>query len=83
VKVGRHRTVCRAGSSGGGSPCTAYVAVGTLRRALGAGKATVAFSGRIGRQALALGSYRVTIIATDTHHRHSAAATLTFTIIPR
>jgi CSLREA domain-containing protein len=82
-KVGRHRTACRAGASSGGSRCIAYVAVGKLRRALGAGAAKVPFSGRIGRRPLPLGSYRVTIIATDSHHRRSAPATLNFTIIPR
>jgi len=62
--------------------CARYVAAGTLTRAAKAGRVTVAFSGRIGRRALARGSYRVALTATDAAgNRTAKAATRTFKVV--
>jgi hypothetical protein len=45
--------------------CTRYVRAGTLTRGGPAGLATVKFTGRIGKKALALGRYRLTATAKD------------------
>jgi hypothetical protein len=44
--------------------CTRFVGKGRLTRTGKAGANRVAFSGRLGRRALAPGSYRVTFVAT-------------------
>jgi hypothetical protein len=63
-------------------PCTRYVHAGTLtRRALRAGARQIAFSGRLGAKALAPGSYRVTLIATDAAGNRSRPHRLSFTIV--
>ena len=56
--------------------CTRYVSAGTLTRAAKAGRVTVAFSGRIGRRALARGAYRVAITATDAAGNRTAKAAI-------
>jgi len=62
--------------------CTRYVRAGTLTRTAKAGRVTVAFSGRIGRRALARGAYRVAITATDAAgNRTAKAATRTFKVV--
>lgn len=60
-----------------------YRSVGTLRRVRAAGPRSVAFSGRMGRRALAAGSYRGTIRATDLAGQRSAARRLSFRIVGR
>jgi len=62
--------------------CTRYVSAGTLTRAAKAGRVTVAFSGRIGRRALAKGAYRVALTATDgAGNRTAKAATRSFKVV--
>jgi glucose/arabinose dehydrogenase len=61
--------------------CTHYVRVGALRRTLVAGRRSIAFSGRIGRTALSLGSYRTTVTAVDAARNTSRPRTATFTIV--
>lgn len=64
--------------------CTRYVQRGTLiRKNLPAGASTVAFSGRIDKRALALGAYRLTLVATDAAGNASAPRRLAFTIVRR
>jgi hypothetical protein len=58
--------------------------VGTLARANGRfGTNLVAFSGRIGKQRLAVGRYRLAITATDAAGNRSEQKTTTFTIVAR
>jgi hypothetical protein len=63
--------------------CTRTSRAGTLtRRYPKGGKKTVAFSGRIGRRALAPGSYRATITATTSGQpTASKSRSVTFTIL--
>lgn len=64
--------------------CTRYERRGTLtRRNLKAGANRIAFSGRIGRRALPLGSYRLTLTARDAAGNRSSARRVTFTIVKR
>ena len=63
--------------------CTIVKRAGTLTRALQAGAAKIAFSGRLGTRKLAAGSYRLTLVATDAAGNRSAARTLRFTLVPR
>jgi uncharacterized repeat protein (TIGR01451 family) len=61
--------------------CTRYTRSGLLtRRNLSAGKRSVTFTGRVGRKALALGSYRATLTPTDTTRLRGTARNITFTI---
>jgi PKD repeat protein len=63
-------------------PCTRYTSRGTLtRKHEKAGADTVAFSGRIGRKALAKGHYRLTAKATDAAGNASRPKTATFVIV--
>lgn len=61
--------------------CTRWASVGTLTRTGVTGANSVAFSGRIGSKALALGSYRLTLSAADAAHNRSKATVLAFTIV--
>jgi hypothetical protein len=62
--------------------CTRYVSAGTLsRRGLKAGRRSVAFSGRVGRRALAAGRYRATLRAKDATGHVSRSRSLTFTVV--
>ena len=63
--------------------CTRYVSVGSLRRRGVGGVNTVAFSGRIGRRALAPGSYRVSAVARDAAGNVSKTSTGSFVIVSR
>ena len=64
-----------------GRRCTRSVKAGTLIRASEpAGADTLAFSGRIGRQALKPGAYKAVLTASDTAGT-SAAVTLSFTVV--
>lgn len=61
--------------------CTRWVAAGTLtRRGLAAGRRSLAFSGRVGRRALAPGRYRATLTASNAAGR-SRPVTLAFTVV--
>jgi hypothetical protein len=63
--------------------CSRYTRVGVLTRRAGKGANTLAFSGRIGRKALAPGSYRLTLTARDAAGNASRPRTLTFAIVRR
>lgn len=64
-------------------PCVRWVAVGTLKRnGTAAGRRSVAFSGRIGRKALAPGSYRAVVKASNAAGS-AKPATLAFTVVRR
>jgi hypothetical protein len=61
--------------------CTRYHHVGTIVRArLRAGRGAIAFSGRIGRHPLPLGTYRARLWAVDSQNHRSKARTASFTI---
>jgi hypothetical protein len=61
--------------------CARYVTRGKLVRSRQpAGDRAIAFSGRLGGDALTPGEYRATIVATDSRHRRSKARRTTFTI---
>jgi hypothetical protein len=62
--------------------CTRFVRAGTLTRALPAGRRSIAFSGRTGRRALRVGSYRAVVTAVDAARNVSRARTVTFEIQP-
>jgi hypothetical protein len=62
--------------------CTRFVRAGTLTRTLPAGRRSIAFSGRIGRRALRVGSYRAVVTAVDAARNVSRARTVTFEIQP-
>ena len=55
--------------------------VGRLRRARKAGKNSVKFTGRLGRKALAVGSYRAVVGATDAAGNKAKTKTLSFKIV--
>jgi PKD domain-containing protein len=61
--------------------CKRYKTVGTLKRSGVAGANKLAFTGRLGRKALARGRYRATISATDAAGNKSAAKTASFRIV--
>ena len=64
--------------------CTRYILAGRLtRRTLKPGAQRIAFSGRLGSKALALGSYRLTITAADGAGNRSTPHRLSFTIVAR
>jgi hypothetical protein len=63
--------------------CNRYVAAGKLTRAGAPGRVSVPFSGRIGRRALPLGSYRATLRAADIAGNRSAPSRVTFRIVRR
>ena len=63
--------------------CNRYVAAGKLTRAGAPGNVRVPFSGRIGRRALPLGSYRATLRAADMAGNRSAPSRVTFRIVRR
>src|SRR5712692_5522756 len=61
--------------------CTRFLRAGTITRALPAGRRSIAFSGRIGRRALRVGSYRAVVTAVDAARNVSRARTVTFEIV--
>lgn len=66
-----------------GRRCTIAKRSGVLTRSLAAGAGKVAFSGRLGRRKLAVGSYRMTLVATDAAGNRSAKKSLSFSIVAR
>ena len=79
-RVSGGRCVAPTRKLGTAKPCTRYVTRALLRRTAGAGRHTVAFSGRAGEVALAPGRYRMHITATDTHGNRSEPATRAFRV---
>ncbi|HMJ35223.1 MAG TPA: hypothetical protein VK501_15035 [Baekduia sp.] len=61
--------------------CTRAVAAGTLTRRLRAGAAKVTFTGRVGRKALARGTYVATLTATDAAGNRSTSARVRFVVV--
>ena len=60
------------------------VLIGTLvRGGLGPGKVSIAFTGRIGRSALAAGTYTATVTAINAAGKRSAPRTTTFTVVTK
>ena len=53
------------------------------RRGLRAGRRAVALSGRVGKKALAPGTYRLTVTATDAAGNRSNPVRLLFTVVRR
>jgi hypothetical protein len=63
--------------------CNRYVTAGTLTRAGAPGDVSVPFSGRIGRRALPLGTFRATLRAKDMANNRSLPAQVVFRIVRR
>ena len=63
--------------------CTRYRNEGRLTRASGPGPVSIAFSGRVGKRALAVGRHRMTLSATDPAGNASKGSTLSFRIVRR
>jgi Tol biopolymer transport system component len=61
--------------------CTLYARTATLTRAIRAGRTRIALSGRIGKRALAPGTYRLTLTERDAAGNVSKAVRLSFTIV--
>jgi len=78
-RVGRHCSLRRAPR--GALPCLVAAKVGTLRRRGHKGVNTTAFSGRLGRRALALGHYQAAIVAIDARGRRSVPRLLDFDVV--
>jgi streptogramin lyase len=79
----RARGRCRA-KARTGKRCTLWVSAGrSLARQGLQGPNSIAFSGRLGRKALAAGTYRALITATDAARNRSRTAKLGFTIVPK
>lgn len=64
-----------------GSRCALHLAKGTLRRAGAAGAGRVVLTGRLGRRALAPGSYRIAVTALDGAGSRSLPVRAPFTVI--
>jgi hypothetical protein len=80
VRVGRRCLAPRRGRTG--ASCTRYVRAGALVRSGRAGTNAIRFTGRVGRRALAPGSYRATLVARDSSANASAPRTLAFAVAP-
>jgi len=61
--------------------CTVLTSVATLTRIIGAGRSSVAFSGRIGSRPLAPGAYRLVLTVRDGAANVSRPATRSFTLV--
>jgi hypothetical protein len=61
--------------------CTRASLAGVISRRSGAGSRSTPFSGRLGRRALAPGSYRAVVTATDVNGAVSAARQVSFTVV--
>jgi Tol biopolymer transport system component len=61
--------------------CTLYARAATLTRTLRAGRARISLSGRVGKRALAPGTYRLTLTERDAAGNVSKAVRLTFAIL--
>lgn len=78
-----HKRVCVAKrrASSGHARCFVYSAVGSMRHASAAGTTNLAFSGLLGRHALAPGRYRLTAVASAGAHARSRSVTTLFTVV--
>jgi hypothetical protein len=63
--------------------CKLYITVGTLTRNSGSGANAVAFSGRIGQKALALGAYRIGALARDAAGNQGIGRTAAIKVVKR
>ena len=61
--------------------CTLYVAAGKLTRSAPIGLSSLKFSGRIGRKALAVGTHRITALASDAAGNQSAGRRVTIKVV--
>jgi hypothetical protein len=61
--------------------CTRSVSLGTVVHAVSKGRVSIAFSGKLGKHALAAGHYRATLTAVDAAGNRSAARSITFTVV--
>ena len=78
-RVGRR---CKLGKTPRGAlPCLLSTRAGLLRRRGHKGANTTAFSGRLGRRALALGHYQAAIVAIDARGRRSVPRLLDFDVV--
>jgi hypothetical protein len=66
-----------------GKACTVYRGEGKLTRSRKAGRASLPFSGRMGKRALKPGRYRLTVIAVDSVGNASEPRRIRFTIVER
>jgi hypothetical protein len=82
--LGSHGCVAATTKLKGAHPkrCTRWIRVATITKTSEPkGADSVAFSGRIGRYALAPGAYRATLTATNSAGK-SKPVTVTFTVVP-
>ena len=63
--------------------CARYVSRGSIRRSAKTGANAVAFTGRVGKRALALGAHRVAVTARDGTGPNSPVARASFVIVKR
>jgi hypothetical protein len=75
--------VARRPSSGRVRRCTRFVSVRSIARAARAGRASIAFAGRVGARPLAAGRYRLSAQATDRSRNRSRTRRTSFTIVRR
>jgi streptogramin lyase len=64
-------------------PCTLYAGAGKLTRKAAVGVSSLKFSGRIGRKALAVGAYRITVLAKDAAGNKSSARQIAIKVVKR
>jgi hypothetical protein len=80
---GRRKGARCSPSARTGRRCTIVKRSGVLTRSLASGAGKVPFSGRLGRRKLAVGTYRMTLVATDGAGNRSAKKSLSFSIVAR
>lgn len=82
VRVGT-RCLAKRPSKSRGKPrrCTRFVAVGKVTHADVAGKNSFRFTGRLGKSALTVGSYRLSAVARNSARQSSSARTLSFRVV--
>jgi hypothetical protein len=61
--------------------CRAFRRIGEIRQPVKAGVNTIAFDGRVAGRALRKGSYRATLVITDSAGQRSRAETLSFKVV--
>ncbi len=80
----KRRCVARTHAHHSGRRCTRFTTIGTLSFEAHAGRNTVAFEGRVSQTTkLTVGSYRLTVSATDASGTRSRPRTTNFTIVRR
>jgi uncharacterized protein DUF4394 len=78
---GGSRCLAATGARRSRPKCTRYVVVGSISASRGAGRGTLKFSGRIKGRALARGSYRASLTATDAAGQRSAVRTVQLRVV--